>query len=168
MWSWWVAAGSHRQAPCHVAAAAACCTTQQQQPAASGPHLLLPPTPVCVCVLQMKPETRLSLSWDCDEQLFRKELEDSDDMRLSIRLFNKCLGDKKQFCSDVPPGHALAKQCLEEHREELSDGCRWGWRWLGCGRGKGGLFCTASSYACVQQLHGWMPAPACAGKQLML
>jgi hypothetical protein len=81
----------------------------------------------------MKPETRLQLSWDCDEQLFRKELEDSDDMRLSIRLFNKCLGDKKQFCSDVPPGHALAKQCLEEHREELSDGCRWVCA-VGCGR----------------------------------
>jgi len=45
-------------------------------------------------------------------------------MRLSVRLFRKCLNDKKQFCDDVPPGNAMAKECLEEHLEELSDGCR--------------------------------------------
>ena len=69
--------------------------------------------------------SRMKLSWDCEEQLFRKEMEDADDMRLSVRLFRKCLQDKRQFCDDVPPGNAMAKECLEEHRDELSDGCRW-------------------------------------------
>ena len=72
----------------------------------------------------MSPDVYMKVSWDCHEQLFRKELEDMDDVRLSVRLFAKCLGDKKQFCSDVAPGFSLAKQCLEEHREELSPPCR--------------------------------------------
>ena len=78
--------------------------------------------------------SRMKLSWDCEEQLFRKEMEDADDMRLSVRLFRKCLNDKKRFCDDVPPGNAMAKQCLEEHREELSDDCRHGGGWGGGGR----------------------------------
>ncbi|WIA10933.1 hypothetical protein OEZ85_011098 [Tetradesmus obliquus] len=70
-------------------------------------------------------QQRMKLSnWDCEYQLFRKELEDADDLRLSVRMFHACLADKKQFCDDVPAGRAMAKQCLEEHREELSGGCR--------------------------------------------
>lgn len=45
-------------------------------------------------------------------------------MRLSARLFRACLVDKRSLCPDVPPGHAAAKQCLEDAREELSPGCR--------------------------------------------
>ncbi|KIY92689.1 hypothetical protein MNEG_15275 [Monoraphidium neglectum] len=40
--------------------------------------------------------SRIKLGWDCEEQLFRKEMEDADDMRLSVRLFRKCLNDKRQ------------------------------------------------------------------------
>ncbi|KAF8068299.1 GLG1 [Scenedesmus sp. PABB004] len=69
-------------------------------------------------------DQRMRLGWDCEAELFRKYEEDADDIRLSVRLFAACLADKKQFCADVPPGHALAKQCLEEHRAELSGGCR--------------------------------------------
>jgi Golgi apparatus protein 1 len=29
-----------------------------------------------------------------------------------------------QFCKDVEPGNARTKQCLEEHREELTNACR--------------------------------------------
>ena len=29
-----------------------------------------------------------------------------------------------QFCKDVEPGNARTKECLEEHREELSPGCK--------------------------------------------
>ena len=31
-----------------------------------------------------------------------------------------------QFCADVPPGNARAKECLEQHREEanFSTGCK--------------------------------------------
>ena len=45
---------------------------------------------------------RFSLSYDCQAELFRQEQEDSEDLRLSIRLFHKCLNDKIQvghWCS---------------------------------------------------------------------
>ena len=130
------------------------------------------------------------LSWDCQEQLFRQEVENAEDLRLSVRLFRACLADKKkvhhlptlmlpsllftadvcgsqlyrkshlasvlqgclalwqkctpehlclltlclanwggslhlsrsvavlQFCADVPPGNARAKECLEDNREK--------------------------------------------------
>ncbi len=66
----------------------------------------------------------MNIGWDCEEQLFRKEKEDADDIRLSVRLFSKCLPDKQQFCGDVPPGNAHAKSCLESHLQELSGPCR--------------------------------------------
>ncbi|CAK0736969.1 hypothetical protein CVIRNUC_000833 [Coccomyxa viridis] len=58
------------------------------------------------------------LSWDCQEQLFRQEVENAEDLRLSVRLFRACLADKKKFCADVPPGNARAKECLEDNREK--------------------------------------------------
>ena len=39
---------------------------------------------------------RALLSWDCQEELFRQEVENADDLRLSVRLFKACLGDKKK------------------------------------------------------------------------
>jgi len=36
------------------------------------------------------------LSWDCQEQLFRQEVENAEDLRLSVRLFRVCLADKKK------------------------------------------------------------------------
>eukprot|EP00854_Cymbomonas_tetramitiformis_P013737 gene13737-16236_t len=63
-------------------------------------------------------EKRNSLSWDCQEELFRKEVEDADDIRLNIVLFRLCSRDKKKFCSDVKPGFGRAKQCLEDKRNE--------------------------------------------------
>ena len=44
------------------------------------------------------------VSWECQEELFRQEVENADDIRLSIRLINACMADKKTFCSDVKPG----------------------------------------------------------------
>ncbi len=41
-------------------------------------------------------KNRPSLSWDCQEQLFRQEVENADDVRLSVRLFRACLADKKK------------------------------------------------------------------------
>jgi hypothetical protein len=29
----------------------------------------------------------------------------SDDIRLSVRLFKRCLNDQRKFCADVEPGH---------------------------------------------------------------
>jgi Golgi apparatus protein 1 len=46
----------------------------------------------------------VSVSWECQEELFRQEVENADDLRLSHRLFKKCMGDKKKFCADVKFG----------------------------------------------------------------
>lgn len=43
----------------------------------------------------------VSVSWECQEELFRQEVENADDLRLSHRLFKKCMSDKKKFCADV-------------------------------------------------------------------
>ncbi|MEW5299471.1 MAG: hypothetical protein WDW36_002486 [Sanguina aurantia] len=69
-------------------------------------------------------DKRMQLSWACEEQLFRQEMENADDVRLSVRLFSKCLPDKKKFCADIEPGNARTKDCLEEHRTELSTACK--------------------------------------------
>lgn len=69
-------------------------------------------------------DKRMQLSWACEEQLFRQEMENSDNIRLSVRLFSRCLNDKKKFCKDVEPGSARTKDCLEEHRLELASGCK--------------------------------------------
>ena len=45
------------------------------------------------------------LSWDCQEQLFRQEVENAEDLRLSVRLFRACLADKKE---GAPLVHAHA------------------------------------------------------------
>lgn len=71
-------------------------------------------------------ERRSGLSYDCQAELFRQDQEDSEDLRLSVRLFHKCLNDKIKFCGDVPPGNARAKECLEQHREDadFSKACK--------------------------------------------
>ncbi|GAX78146.1 hypothetical protein CEUSTIGMA_g5588.t1 [Chlamydomonas eustigma] len=61
---------------------------------------------------------RLQLTWLCEEQLFRQEAEDADDVRLSVRLFNKCLPDKKKFCGQSLPGNSQVKDCLEKNRNQ--------------------------------------------------
>ena len=55
------------------------------------------------------------LSWDCHEELFRQEVENADDIRLSVRLFKACRADQKRFCSKVEYGSNRVKDCLESH-----------------------------------------------------
>lgn len=68
----------------------------------------------------------MQLSWQCEEQLYRQEVDDADDIRLSVRLYSKCLDDKKRFCKEVMPGSARVKECLEENRlkEDFSPACK--------------------------------------------
>ncbi|GFR46876.1 hypothetical protein Agub_g8517 [Astrephomene gubernaculifera] len=63
-------------------------------------------------------DKRMQLSWGCEEQLFRQELEDADDIRLSVRLYTKCIREKRKFCAEVQPGSARVKDCLEAHRDD--------------------------------------------------
>ncbi len=45
------------------------------------------------------------LGWECLDQVLRFQKEASDDIRLSVRLFKRCLNDQRKFCKDVEPGH---------------------------------------------------------------
>ena len=58
--------------------------------------------------------------------MFRADVEDADDIRLSVRLFQACLPEKRKFCREVAPGHARAKDCLEAHEASpgFGDACR--------------------------------------------
>lgn len=69
---------------------------------------------------------RMQLAWACEEQLFRQELENADDIRLSVRLYTRCIREKRKFCGDVEPGSAKVKDCLELHRKDegFSADCR--------------------------------------------
>jgi len=66
------------------------------------------------CLRKKRPQ----LSWDCQEELFRKEVEDASDIRLNTALLRVCSKDKKKFCADVKPGMGLAKKCLEDNRNQ--------------------------------------------------
>ena len=57
----------------------------------------------------MQRDKRMQLSWACEEQLFRQEMENADDIRLSVRLFSKCLADKRKV------------------RGQGWAGCKWDW-----------------------------------------
>ena len=60
----------------------------------------------------------LDLDWDCHEELFRQQVENADDIRLSVRLFNACRSDQQRFCKDIPYGANRIKDCLEEHLDD--------------------------------------------------
>ena len=44
------------------------------------------------------------VTWECQNELFRQEVEGADDIRLNAPLISKCMGDKKKFCDDIAPG----------------------------------------------------------------
>ena len=58
------------------------------------------------------------MSWECQEELFRQEVENADDLRLSQRLFKKCMGDKRKFCPDIKFGAYLG--CVSCPRSPIS------------------------------------------------
>ncbi|KAL4853837.1 Golgi apparatus protein 1 [Chlorella vulgaris] len=67
-----------------------------------------------------------SLDWECKQELFRQQMEESDDIRLSMVLMKACIADKRKFCEGVAPGESSVKDCLEDHMYEdgFSDDCR--------------------------------------------
>ncbi|CAI5966169.1 unnamed protein product [Closterium sp. NIES-64] len=68
---------------------------------------------------------RNSLNWECLAELFRQEIESSEDIRLNTRLFKACLEDKRRFCPDVLPGDARVKDCLESHLHDSDFSKTW-------------------------------------------
>ncbi|KAL4418908.1 hypothetical protein ABPG77_004061 [Micractinium sp. CCAP 211/92] len=67
-----------------------------------------------------------SLSGGCLQELFRAEMEQGDDLRLSLRLLHACFDSKQKFCQGVAPGEMNAKDCLEAHMHEdgFNEECR--------------------------------------------
>ena len=61
---------------------------------------------------------KASLSGDCQEELFRQEVEDAGDFRLNVELRNACSADAKKFCEGIKPGNARTKDCLEDNRDK--------------------------------------------------
>lgn len=47
----------------------------------------------------------MQVTWGCRGELLRLEKESSNDISLSIKLFNACVMDQQKFCKDVEPGH---------------------------------------------------------------
>lgn len=56
-------------------------------------------------------EKNAMVSWECQEELFRQEVENADNLLLNYRLMRKCMGDKKKFCPDVQPGLPFCRNC---------------------------------------------------------
>ncbi len=53
------------------------------------------------------------VSFDCNEELHRQEVQDAGDIRLSIVLLRTCMADKQHFCAHVPYGaHIMFLTCL--------------------------------------------------------
>ncbi len=66
-------------------------------------------------LLQLRQQGRLT--WECQNELFRQEVEGADDIRLNALLVSKCMSDKRTFCNDVAPGKTqivslLAHGCM--------------------------------------------------------
>ena len=61
---------------------------------------------LCICFHRIRSQRdhRSFLSWECQEELFRQEVENADDIRLSVRLLRKCMGDKRKHCADITFG----------------------------------------------------------------
>lgn len=50
--------------------------------------------------------------FECLEELFRQEVEDANDIRLSIVLLRVCMGEKQAFCQHVVPGKNITQSYL--------------------------------------------------------
>lgn len=47
------------------------------------------------------------MSFDCKQELFRQDVENADDVRLSVQLLRMCSGEMQVFCANVEPGACL-------------------------------------------------------------
>ncbi|MDB9924943.1 cysteine rich repeat-containing protein [bacterium] len=71
-------------------------------------------------------DNRAELSTQCKLEVFRREVEESEDVRYDGFLAEMCAGDKNAFCGDVTPGEGRIMACLEAHvgAAKFSSECR--------------------------------------------
>lgn len=58
------------------------------------------------------------LTQQCKAALYRRALEDSEDIRFDYKLSTNCAADKMKFCPHVRPGRARVIHCLETHKDD--------------------------------------------------
>jgi len=80
----------------------------------------------CLEAVAKKNKADAQLGPKCKSALYRRALEDSEDIRFDYRTSEACAADKQKFCAQVPPGRARVYQCLEQHVEdkEFSADCK--------------------------------------------
>jgi hypothetical protein len=66
-------------------------------------------------VEQCLKDNRSELSTQCKLEVFRREVEESEDVRYDAFLAETCAADKSAFCGDVVPGEGRIMACLEAH-----------------------------------------------------
>lgn len=78
------------------------------------------------CSVHVQRSKPAELSAACKKELFRQEVENSDDIRLSVKLHQVCKADQERYCSKVEYGGNRVKKCLEKHRKKrnFSSECR--------------------------------------------
>jgi Cysteine rich repeat len=52
------------------------------------------------------------VSFDCKQELFRQDVENAGDVRLSVQLMRMCAGEMQVFCAQAKPGGDLARKPL--------------------------------------------------------
>lgn len=52
----------------------------------------------------MQRENSGAVSFDCKQDLFRQDVENAGDLRLSVSLLRLCMGEKQVFCPLAEPG----------------------------------------------------------------
>mmetsp|Transcript_135047 Transcript_135047/g.341669 ORF Transcript_135047/g.341669 Transcript_135047/m.341669 type:complete len:934 (+) Transcript_135047:86-2887(+) len=72
---------------------------------------------------------RKSLSESCSKELFRREQEDAEDIRLNMDVFRTCQGEINTQCKDIEFGEARMLKCLWEAStgrdvNDFSESCR--------------------------------------------
>ena len=51
------------------------------------------------------------VSFDCKQELFRQDVENAGDVRLSVQLMRMCAGEMQAFCAQAKPGEDMTWQC---------------------------------------------------------
>lgn len=71
-------------------------------------------------------EKMKELSSDCQREIFRRDVEDAEDVRFNKVLTEACAADKVRFCTSVEPGRARVLGCLEDNKDhlEFTDPCK--------------------------------------------
>ena len=95
-------------------------------------------------MLWIQRDNQHKLKWECQEDLFRQDVQNADDIRLSVVLLRTCMADKQTYCTHVPYGalfpplstlpgrtslcsHQLIRQC-SRHVWNLVRSCSQGTR----------------------------------------